>query len=405
MSRHAFDELKRYRKLMDLSNVVLLDNEAAASSRDHLEEKIRARVEKEFRDATDYEREIIEGIKEENLRFVGRKLKRFRSSEYFVQIKNNVREKDVHLFYKFPHEDFSPEELHKMGDACKRAGVRSVTVYMPFIPDQRQDKKDDGRVPISAKLFFDLLATSFGSYLKRIVTTDLHASQAQAHFDGPLDELRAVPEFAAYYKDKFKDDFRDGSSGIYVFSPDAGGAKRARYLAKLLGVASDTFDKRRIGHGEAETKFPPLDFVKGKKVIIVDDMIDSGSSLVGEYENDKIGPVQYLQSKGADVYVCATHAIMSEKNGISAEERMRQAGVPVLFTDSLPEPEPGYFAEHKEWMSIISLDYALAKAWYCSQVGESISAFMERRESVLQGSKLDFLTSDGSNGLVDFEGE
>lgn len=403
MSLTAIEQLRRQRKLTALSNVVLLNGQAAAFSQAHLEAKIAERIDKEFRNQTTEESEIITNIKKENLHFVERKIKQQNDGEFFIQIGANLREKDVHLFHKFADKNLDTMELLVMGDTLIRAGVKSITAYLPYIPYQRQDTKNEGRVPISAKLFFNLLSASMGSRLKRIVTFDLHARQAQGHFEGPVDELSSIPEFAAYYRDFFKPNFRNDNSEVIVFSPDAGGAKRAEYLATLLNTQYETLDKKRTGHGNAETRFHLGLDVEGKKVIIVDDMIDSGSSLVGELETKKVGPVQYLKQRGADVYICATHHVLSIKNSISAEQRLENAAVPVLFTDSLPEKHLHYYKENRLWMQVISLDHALAKAFYCNQVGESISQFLKSREERLLAQNLDFVVQQSHNGLYEVE--
>ncbi len=403
MTFGALEELDRFLKLGALRKVVLLSNSAYAGSQESLEEKIHERIDKEFKEPTDKEQEIIEAMKKTNLRFVNKISKQQNDREIFVQVQENVREKDVHYFHKFSDPNLSKEELTEFGDALKRAGVGSVTLYLPFIPYQRQDKKDDGRVSISARKFYDDVESAFGHRLKRIVTFDLHAKQEQGYFNGPLDELSAIPDFAAYYRDLFKDSFASGRADVLVISPDAGGAKRARTLAKALGVQNIVLEKHRTGHSEAEHQFYLPSDVKGKKVILVDDIIDSGSTLVGEFENNKIGPVQYLRDdRKAEVYICATHALLSPKRGISAEERMRRAGVQTLFSDTLPEKSEGYYKSHSDWMSVISLNYVLAKAFYCNQVGESISEFLKKRDERLSG-KLDFVITKSTNGVLGVE--
>jgi len=399
----ALERILRYEKFLKLANVVLLNSRRAEAGSRHLEEMLQKRIDKEFLSANQQQQEIITGIKEDNLRFASRKIKQHNDGELFVQIQKNVREKDVHVFHKFHDLNLDCMELFVIGDTLKRSGMHSATVYLPYIPYQRQDKKDEGRVPISSKLFFELLEPAFGPRLRRIVTFDFHARQAQGHFAGPVDELSAVPEFAAYYREVLKinhDENDHNNPQVLVLSPDAGGAPRARYLAKLLGVPYDVFDKSRIAHGVAEQKFKPLE-VEGKRVILIDDMIDTAGSLVGEHENNKIGPVQYLQDRGAAVYICATHALLSKKNDIYAEERLQRAKVPVLVTDSIPEKHPGYYHQHREWMKVLSLDYTLAKAFYCNQVGESISEFLRNREEKLQGKKLDFVLHDTEDGVMD----
>ncbi|GEM_PF-449535 len=403
MSFSALERLDRYSKLGSLRNVVLLNNSAYDSSVGALEGKIHERIGKEFLDPTDDEKEIIEGMKLSNLRFVNKISKQQNDKEVYVQVKENVREKDVHYFHKFSDPNISKEELTEFGDALKRAGVGSVTLYLPFIPYQRQDKKDDGRVAISARKFYDDLESAFGHRLKRIVTFDLHAKQEQGYFNGPLDELSAIPDFAAYYRDLFKESFNSGRPDVLVISPDPGGAKRARKLAQALGTQYVTLDKIRTGHGEAEHRFYLPSDVKGKKVIVIDDIVDSGGTAVGEYENNKVGPLQYLRDeRGAEVYFCVTHALLSAKKGILAEDRMRRAGIPMLVADTLPERYEGYYKENSDWMSVLSLNYVLAKAFYCNQVGASISEFLKNRDERLFG-KLDFVVKKDQNGLLDVQ--
>ncbi len=361
---------------------------------------IQKRVGKEFPEPDAEEEEILAGIAEKNLRFCPRTIKQHNNQEFFTQINENVREKDVHLFHKFQDPNVDLVELLVIGDNLKRAGVKSTTLYAPFLPYMRQDKKDDGRVPITARGLFDWLSASMGQRLKRIVTFDLHAQQEQGYFDGPLDELSAIPEFAAYYREKLKDSFKGEENRVIVFAADAGGAKKAKKLARLLGTQYQVFDKDRLAHGRAETKqLLGLD-LSGKDAILVEDMIDSGGSLVGEYEKGKNGPVQNLQELGAKVYICATHAILSKKDSIPAEERFRRASVPVLFTDSIPERHEGYYHENRDWMNIFSLDYTLAKAFYCNQVGESISAFLRNREERLKVKDMNFILQNGESGQV-----
>ncbi len=391
---------RRMSNLDSLSNVVLLCGRGAKPSIDFLEQKIAERVEREFPDPSVEESEYLTELKGTSLKFADRVIKNQGDKEIFIQIGQNVRRRDVHLFHKFSNVNEDLMELLIFGDALKRADVESVTLYLPYMPYQRQDKKDDGRVPITAKLLFNLLQASYGNRLRRIVTADLHARQAEAHFEGPVTPLSAIPEFAAYYRNLFAAEFTESEPPVYIVSPDSGGSKRAQHLAKLLGVQYVVLDKKRTGHSKADTTlYVPVD-VSGMKTILVDDMVDSGSSLVGEYENQKIGPVQYLTSLNSDVHICATHRLLSQKNGIAAEDRFRQAGAHALFTDSLPEKTEGYYDSHKDWMSVLSLDHGLAKAFYCGQVGESISAFLRNREDRLKAERLDFvLRGDGARTL------
>lgn len=397
MPDQGLDSLLAKKKLLDLANVVLLSSKAWESSQEHLQLKIGERVRKELSESIDGS--LLDELCAKSLRFQDRIIKQHNDKQFYVQIEKCVRKKDVHLFHKFADPNLDFMELLIMGDALKRAKPNSITLYAPYITGQRQDKKDDGRVAITSRLVFDLIECSFGQKLEGIVTFDLHAKQAQGYYYG-IDELSAIPEFAAYYKTEFAEDLKKGN--VLVISPDPGGAKRSRYLAKLLDVSYKVIDKARIGHGKAEQNYDLFLLLKGKKVILCDDIIDSGSSLAGEFENNLIGPVQFFQELGAEVYICATHPIFSEKNGISAEERFRKAQVPVLLTDSIYKGE-NYYLSNKDWMEVISLDYVLAKAFYCNQVGDSMDEFLKNREKKMRGDQLNFLLEKQGNGLVDVQ--
>ncbi len=398
----AYDHMIRYKRLMRLSDVVLLSGGVGMTPEAEtlLEGTINARIDKEFPDPTLKEEEIIAGLKEKDLKFVPRVIKTHNDGEIFVQVKGNVRRKDVHFFYDFGNPVPGEVTLYRFGDALKRAGVGRVTLYAPYLIDQRQDKKDDGRVSIAIASLMKGLEANFGHRLERIVTSDLHARQIQGLFDGPLDELSAIEDFAAYYKAEFSEELVKNDPDVVVVSPDAGGSKRAQKLAELLGVQYTILDKIRTGHGEAEHRyFLPMD-VNGKKAILVDDIIDSAGSVAGEFENPRKqqGPIQYLQSQGAEVYVCSTHAVFSKKNGIAAEERLRKAGAKVLVTDSM-QKGADYYHRHEDWLTALSLGYPLAKAFYCNVVGDSISGFIAGRQRSLTADKLDFALKRAPSGV------
>lgn len=386
--RDALDE----KDLWKLSDMVIVNGRSAENFTQILIPKFHERVDKEFRHVSLKNRALLAHIKKKILKPAEKTIKDHNDGEIFVQLKTNIRNKDVHVIQTFG-EDKSKDlmELFILNDALNRAGANSITNYLPYIPYQRQDKKDDGRVAISAKLIFNLLQKSCGGKLKRIVSFDLHARQAQAHFDGPVDEIQALPLFASYYKDLLKDLFKDESTTdqVAVISPDAGGAKRAEKLAKLLGTRYYVLDKRRVAHGEAKFNIF-LDWdCSGKHAIIVDDMIDTGGSL--------IQPIEYLKSKGATVHACCTHPLFSKKKGVAAEEKLGSTGVKILTTDSLPEKYRGYFAENK-WLSVISLAFNIAKMMYCNQIGDSVSSFLEKAEDLIERQALDI-------NIYDVEGE
>ncbi|MBW3014289.1 ribose-phosphate diphosphokinase [Candidatus Woesearchaeota archaeon] len=386
--RDALDE----KDLWKLSDMVIVNGRSAEHFTEILIPKFHERVDKEFRHVSLKNRALLAFIKKNILKPADKIIKDHRDSEIFVQLKTNIRNKDVHVIQTFgDRKNRDLMELFILNDALNRAGANSITNYLLYIPYQRQDKKDDGRVSISSKLIFNLIKESSGGKLKRMVTFDLHARQAQAHFDGPVDEIQALPLFASYYKDLLKHLFNeDGTTDqIGIISPDAGGAKRAERLAKLLGTRYYVLDKKRVAHGEAKFNFF-LDWDgKGKHAILVDDMIDTGGSLVE--------PIKYLQNKGATVYACCTHPLFSKKGETTAEEKLGSTGVKILTTDSLPEKYRGYFAEHK-WLTIVSLAFNIAKMMYCNQIGDSVSTFMEKAEDLIERKALDI-------NIYDVEGE
>jgi ribose-phosphate pyrophosphokinase len=404
----AYDRMIRYKRLTRLSDVVLLSGGSGMTPEVEslLEDAIKTRVAKEFPNPNVEEQQIITGLQERDFKFVPRVVKTHNDGEIFVQVRGNVREKDVHFFYDFGSPADGEITLHRFGDALKRSGVGRVTLYVPYLVNQRQDKKDDGRVSIAIAAFMKDLETNFGHRLERIVTSDLHARQIQGLFDGPLDELSAIEDFAAYYRAKFENELTKEEPQVVIVSPDAGGAKRAEKLARLLSVQYVVLDKRRTGHGEAEHRyFLPMD-VNGMRAIMIDDIIDSAGSVAGEFENlqKQQGPVQYLQSKGAEVYVCATHAVFSEKNGIAAEERLRKSGAKVLVTDSI-QKGAGYYHRHEDWLTVLSFAYPLAKAFYCNVVGNSISEFIAGRQKRLTADKLNFALKRTGSGVYMVDGD
>ena len=401
-----------------LRSVVLLEN--FLYDQQHLQQKIQERARKEFPSSTPAESDQLEHLLQKCLKFAPREVKRFKNSESFVKVLTNVREKDVHLFYKFklPEDPLAAEnsesslvdsyllQLCVTLDGLMRSGVNSITVYVPFLPYLRQDKKDDGRVPISAKLVFNLLESAAAGKLKRICTFDMHAQQEQGFWDGPVDDLPAGPEFAAYYRGLFSSeegfDVHKMGESVEVMAADAGGVKRTDKMAQMLKCRWDVFTKLRTAHSEADTRLDLTQSLQGKKVIIAEDMIDTCGSIAGEKEKGKEGPIPYLIRKGAQVYVCATHAVFSAKNGISAERRLRESGGKIVVTDSLQRRRSDYYQEHKDWLTVISLDYVLAKAFFCNQAGDSISDFLRNREEGIKAEKVDFkVTASGSKYTVE----
>ncbi|MEA3305971.1 MAG: ribose-phosphate pyrophosphokinase, partial [Candidatus Omnitrophota bacterium] len=219
---------------------------------------------------------------------------KFSDGEIKVKIKEDVRGKDVFIIQSVcsPVND-SLIELLILIDALKRASAERITAVIPYYGYARQDRKDQPRVPITAKLVANLI-TAAG--VNRVLTIDLHAGQIQGFFDIPLDHLFAVNIFVDYFhKNRIKN--------LVVVSPDVGGVKMARSYAKKLRAGLAVVDKRRVNDKKTEAMFV-MGEVKGKNALIVDDIIATAGSLVEATEA--------LKRNGAkEVYAAITHPILS----------------------------------------------------------------------------------------------
>lgn len=242
--------------------------------------------------------------------------KRFSDGEIFVKISENVRGEDVFLVQSTQPPADNLLELLLMIDAAKRASAERITAVIPYFGYARQDKKDEPRVPISAKLVANLLTTAGAN---RILTCDLHAEQIQGFFDIPFDHLYALPVFIEYSKDF-------DLSNFSVVSPDAGGVRRAWGFAKRLGgLPIAIVDKRRPAPNQSYVMHIIGD-VKNRNALIVDDIIDTGGTI--------ISATQALKDKGAkDVYCFCTHAILSG----NAKKKIESSEIShFITTDTLP---------------------------------------------------------------------
>ena len=321
----------------------------------------------------------------------------FNNGEIFVKLSKNQRNKNIHVFaqfrdnnadarverirsYKLPEEETwqhlleincphaSLMETILMGDAIVRAGSEKIFFYAPFLPYGRQDKKDEGRVPISAKLLLNQIYSAYGRKLERILTSTLHAEQEQGFFDGPLDDVQIYSLAAAYLKQKLQLD----PSNICILSPDFGGGPRVKKLQKLMPGATIAFvDKTRISHGVAKSGAIVGD-VKGKIVVELDDMIDTGGSVT------PIIPA--LQAAGAEmpVYIFVTHLVASpkwdknEKKVVYAEDTLRKSTAKVICTDSIPRSD-AYLKRNNDWLTMLSITPLYADYILCNIEGRSAS--------------------------------
>jgi ribose-phosphate pyrophosphokinase len=241
----------------------------------------------------------------------------FSDGEVRVKIKNNVRGNDIFVIQPvcFPSND-NLMELLVIIDALKRASAARITAVVPYFGYARQDRKDQPRVPISAKLVANLITVSGAN---RVLTMDLHAGQIQGFFDIPLDHLLAVKIFVEHIKKEID------CSNLVVVSPDVGGIKMARSYAKKLAVPLAIVDKRRISSEQTEA-MNILGEIAGKDVCIVDDIVATAGSLAEA--------IEALKNKGAkDVYAAITHPVLSGP----AIERLKKSSLKKLFvTDTIP---------------------------------------------------------------------
>jgi ribose-phosphate pyrophosphokinase len=246
-------------------------------------------------------------------------VKRFSDSEVWVEIDENVRGRDV--FIVQPTSRPANENLMElliMIDALKRASAERITAVMPYYGYARQDRKVQPRTPITSKLVADLI-TAAGAH--RVLAVDLHAGQIQGFFNIPFDHLYATPLLLDYIRQNLM-------NNLVMVSPDAGGTERARAYAKRLDASLAMIDKRRSRPNESEV-MNVIGDVKGKKAIIVDDMVDTAGTLTQAAEA--------LHQMGAkEVYACITHGVLSGK----ALERIEKSVLSKLvITNTIHQPE------------------------------------------------------------------
>ena len=228
-------------------------------------------------------------------KLVNSSIRKFSDGEIYVEINENIRGNSIFIIQSIssPAND-NLMELLLCIDALKRSSAKNITAVIPYFGYARQDRKVVPRTSISAKLVSNLI-TKAGA--DRVVTVDLHAGQIQGFFDIPVDNLFATPIFARHIKKKIK------SKKIICVAPDVGGTERARALGKLLNVGLAIVDKRRPKPGQSQV-MNVIGDVKDKTCVIVDDIIDSGGTIVNA--------AKALKARGAkEVYVYITHGVLS----------------------------------------------------------------------------------------------
>lgn len=266
-------------------------------------------------------RTLAEGIcREMGLGLGNAEVGAFSDGENFVSIYETVRGSDVFVVQSTcaPVNDNLMEMLI-MIDAFKRASAGRITAVMPYFGYARQDRKAKPRDPISAKLVANLITRAGAD---RVLTMDLHASQIQGFFDIPVDNLLGNPIFTQYFAERFGDD----SDGTMVVSPDVGSVARARAFAQKLGMGLAIVDKRRQKANSSEV-MNIIGDVRGKRVILFDDMVDTGGSLCGAAQ-------ALVELGGAtEVFACASHGVLS---GPAIERIEKSVLKEVIFLDTVP---------------------------------------------------------------------
>ena len=244
---------------------------------------------------------------------------KFSNDNTFVRIQENVRQRDVFIIQPTcaPVND-NLMELLIMIDACKRASAGRITAVVPYYAYGRTDKKDQPRVPITARLVADLL-TAAGA--DRLLTVDLHAGQIQGFFNIPVDELTALPILSDYFQAKELSD-------LVVVAVDIGISKKARDVAERLHAPLAIIEKRRTGNDERSEVMNVIGDVEGKIALTFDDEIDTGGTIVNA--------ARVLAEKGVkEVYCCVTHPVFSKNaSEILANSHFKE----VIVADTIPIP-------------------------------------------------------------------
>ena len=263
-------------------------------------------------------------------------VKRFADKEVYVEVHENVRGEDVFILQStsYPAND-NLMELLIIADALRRSSARRITAVLPYFGYARQDRKSAPRTPISAKLVSNLI-TQAGA--NRVLTLDLHAAQIQGFFDIPTDNLTAAPVMVRDIKDNYD------VKNVMIVSPDVGGVVRARNVASRIGANLAIVDKRRPRAGVSEV-MNIIGDVSGQTCILIDDIVDSGGTLVNAAE-------ALLKAGAKEVSAYITHGVLSE----GAAERIAASKLKELVvTDSILETDATKAAVNIRRMSIAPL--------------------------------------------------
>ncbi len=277
-------------------------------------------------------------------------VKRFSDGEIFVEIKENVRGRDIFLIQPTcPPVNDHLMELVIMVDAMRRASARRITVVIPYYGYARQDRKVAPRVPITAKVVAEMMMVVG---VRRVLTLDLHAGQIQGFFNIPVDNLYAAPILLDYIKRE--------CSNIIMVSPDAGGVERTRAFAKRLGADMAIIDKRRE-RANVCAAMNVIGDVKGKTAILLDDMVDTAGTLCSAAD--------ILIERGArEVHACCSHGVLSGP----AIERLEDSKIKTLvITDSIPLRDK---VRNCTKIKVLSIAELIGNAISCIHSEDSVSS-------------------------------
>jgi ribose-phosphate pyrophosphokinase len=282
----------------------------------------------------------------------GAEISRFSDGEQFVRLNENVRGVDVFIIQPTMSGQESLMQLFLLLDAATRASASRVTAVIPYYGYARQDRKDQPRVSIAAKLVANLITTAGAD---RVLTMDLHAAQIQGFFDIPVDHLYAIPVFLEFFAALDLSEFT-------VVAPDLGSVKVARAYAGHLGVPLAIVEKRRPVKNKTEVmNVIGISEVEDRNLLIIDDMIDTGNTLIRSAET--------LKAAGAkEIYACATHAVLSG----DALDRIERSPISrVVVTDTIPAKRKS------KKLRVLSIAGLFAEAIQRIHRSESISSLFE----------------------------
>ena len=286
----------------------------------------------------------------------GATIRQFADGEIFVRIDRNARGRDVFIVQTTTAPAENIMELLLLIDAARRASAARITAVIPYSGYGRQDRKDQPRVSIGAKLVANLIVAAGAD---RVVSIDFHQHQIQGFFDIPVDHLYAAPVITKYFRDKELED-------LVVVAPDVGSAKMARGYGKRLGASFAIIDKRRP-HANKSEVLNVVGDVEGMNCLLVDDMVDTAGTLANA--------VVALKERGAKgVYAAATHALFSGE----AVQRLSEAPLEeMVVTNTIAIPEEKHF----DSLRILSVADLLAKAIDHVHSNESVSQLFEIKDN------------------------